>query len=267
MDGRMVDGKARLAASFGAQAAAYAEHRPTYPDVAVRWALRPVAGADADLRGLRVLDLAAGTGKLAEVVERTGADVVAVEPDQAMLAELRRLLPGVLALEGRAEAIPAPDNAFDAVLVGQAFHWFDTAPALAEIARVLRPGGVVAGLWNFDDERSAWVAGLHQISENPASIERWREDSTLVDHEAYDDVARREFGSMRRLTSDALVATVATHSHVLVMAEDDRAYLLARVRGYLRAHPVTAAGEFDLPIVTGVTRARLRPVGGEPASA
>jgi SAM-dependent methyltransferase len=81
---------ARRATSFGAQAAAYAAERPDYPDAAIRWALEPVR----DRTSLRVLELAAGTGKLTQGLLRAGADVIAVEPSEAVLAQLHRLLPG-----------------------------------------------------------------------------------------------------------------------------------------------------------------------------
>ncbi len=87
-----------------------------------------------------------------------------MEPDPDMLAELRRGLPAVTAMSGRAEAIPLPDASVDAVLAGQAAHWFDLDRALPEIARVLTPGGVFAGLWNTDDDRVGWVAGLHRVT-------------------------------------------------------------------------------------------------------
>ncbi len=90
--------------------------------------------------------------------------VSAVEPDAHMIAELRRALPEVTAMAGRAEAIPLPDASVDAVFAGQAAHWFDLDLAMPEIARVLAPGGVFAGLWNTDDDRVDWVAGLHEVS-------------------------------------------------------------------------------------------------------
>ncbi|MFF3500228.1 class I SAM-dependent methyltransferase [Streptomyces sp. NPDC003247] len=147
------DERLRHASSFGAVAAAYAEHRPDYARAAVRWALEPAPGP-------RVLDLGAGTGKLTATLVALGADVIAVEPDPAMLTELRRSLPAVRALPGSAEAIPLPDASVDAVLAGNALHWFDMAVAGPEIARVLAPGGVLAGLWNVMDDRVEWVAGL-----------------------------------------------------------------------------------------------------------
>ncbi|MEU6265183.1 class I SAM-dependent methyltransferase [Saccharopolyspora shandongensis] len=150
------------ASSFGAAATAYAAHRPDYAQAAVRWAL------DEPAPGLRVLDLGAGTGKLTATLVGVGADVTAVEPDPAMLTELRRALPDVRALPGSAEAIPLPDASVDAVLAGNAMHWFDMAVAGPEIARVLVPGGILAGLWNVMDDRVDWVAGLARVSGSAA---------------------------------------------------------------------------------------------------
>ena len=123
--------------SFGAAAVAYAEHRPDYAQSAVRWALEPAPGP-------RVLDLGAGTGKLTTTLVALGAEVIAVEPDPAMLNELRGARPAVRALLGSAEAIPLPDASVDAVLAGNAMHWFDMDVAGPEIARVLAPGGILA---------------------------------------------------------------------------------------------------------------------------
>jgi SAM-dependent methyltransferase len=132
--------------------------RPAYPDAAV----------DAALAGTperpRVLDLGAGTGKLTRVLTARGLDVVAVEPDPAMLAVLRERSPGVEARTGSAERIPLPDGHLDAVLVGQALHWFDLDRAAPEMARVLRPGGVLAGLWNGGDDDVAWIREFGELT-------------------------------------------------------------------------------------------------------
>ena len=117
------------------------------------WALEPAPGP-------RVLDLGAGTGKLTATLVALGAEVSAVEPDPAMLTELRRALPAVRARAGSAEAIPLPDASVDAVLAGNALHWFDMAVAAPEIARVLAPGGVLAGLWNVLDDREATLGRI-----------------------------------------------------------------------------------------------------------
>lgn len=245
--------------SFGAAAAAYAEHRPDYAEAAVRWALEQAPGGPVK----RVLDLGAGTGKLTSALVAIGLDVTAVEPDPAMLAELRRQLPDTTALAGSAESIPLPDQSVDAVLVGQALHWFDMTVAGPEIARVLVPGGVLAGLWNVDDDRVEWVAGLEQASEKMASatFSAWHTqaaDAHLaeIDLPGFSTPERAEFPHGQRRTVDSLIATLATHSRLLVMDAQDRVGLLGRIRAYLESRPETAAGEFTLPMLTAVLRAR-----------
>jgi SAM-dependent methyltransferase len=255
------DERLRHGSSFGAAAAAYAEHRPDYAEAAVRWVLEPVRSREP----LRVLDLAAGTGKLTATLVRLGAEVTAVEPDPAMIAELRRSLGSVQALPGSAEEIPLPDASVDAVLVGQAMHWFDLSRAIPEIARVLAPGGVLAALWNVDDDRVGWVATLAQISKGQANVTllRWRDRVARTRQERlatagsglFDALEVGEFAHGQRRTADSLVATIATHSNLLVLDEPDRARLLADVRDFLYTRPETGTGEFVLPMVTAVLRA------------
>ncbi len=161
-----------LSSSFGAAATAYAEHRPDYSQAAVRWALDSAPG-------IRVLDLGAGTGKLAATLAELGSEVIAVEPDSAMLTALRRALPTVRAMPGSAEAIPLPDSSVDAVLAGNAMHWFNMKDAGPEIARVLVPGGILAGLWNVlttastgspDLFGSAVRRPLARVTRSPAGV-------------------------------------------------------------------------------------------------
>lgn len=228
----------------------------------MRWALEPVAGRSP----VRVLDLGAGTGKLTETLVRLGAEVTAVEPDPAMLAQLHRILPGLRALSGSAEDIPLLKGAADAVVAGQAAHWFDMDRALPEIVRVLAPGGVVAGLWNVFDDRVDWVAGMHEVLGDLVGnrVGGWLSTS----RDSYDAYAfgmdvggafraaeRAEFRNGLQHTAGSLVATIATHSGLLVMERPERDRVLARVRGYLGSRPETAAGRFTLPMVTVVARA------------
>jgi SAM-dependent methyltransferase len=251
--------------SFGAAADAYAEHRPGYAEAAVRWALEPVWAR----RPLRVIDLGAGTGKLTATLIRLGAEVTAVEPDPQMLAVLRRDMDSVRALPGRAEEIPLPDGSADAVVAGQALHWFNLDLALPEIARVLSPGGVFAGLWNVDDDRVDWVAELAKISKHNSSVTllRWREgdpdsrqERLLTEgSEFFGEAQIGEFEHGHARTADSLVAMIATHSHFLVMDETERNRLLARVRDFLHDRPETSASEFVMPMVTVVVRALRKP--------
>jgi SAM-dependent methyltransferase len=257
--------RARRASSFGAQAAAYAEHRPDYALEAAAWALQPVRDRDP----LRVLDIGAGTGKLTGSVERlaTAPDwtgqlsLVAVEPDLAMLAELRRAMPAVTALAGRAEEIPLPDGSVDAVLCGQAAHWFDMDRAVPEIARVLTAGGVLAGLWNMDDDSEPWVAGLAQIYVPNSSYTRWRHaghdwpSAEPGGRGPFGPTEQAEFPHSQAHTIDSLVGLIATHSRQLVMDPAERERELAEVRSYLQARRETARGEFRMPMLTAVLRA------------
>jgi SAM-dependent methyltransferase len=260
----------RRGSSFGAVAGAYADHRPDYPRAAVRWALGSSRGAvraaaPGPAAGLRVLDLGAGTGKLTEVLLGLGATVTAVEPDLDMLGELRRRFPRARALRGTAEEIPLPDASADAVLCGQAMHWFDMGRAVPEIARVLVSGGPLAGLWNADDDRVEWVAGMQSIARDAAapSLSRRRAEAAdfRVDQfglELFGPAERAEFAHGQARTADSLVALLATHSRLLVMAPAERSSLLAEVAGYLASRPETANGPFTLPMVTMAVRAVRR---------
>jgi len=135
--------------SFEAVAAEYERYRPDYPEDGLRWAAERL-GLAADAR---VLDVGAGTGKLARGLIALGFEVVAVEPGAPMLDQLRRAVPEAEAHEGPAEAIPLADNVVDGAFAGQAFHWFDRARAVPELHRVIRPNGGLALLWNWWDER------------------------------------------------------------------------------------------------------------------
>lgn len=246
--------------SFGAAAVAYSEHRPDYAQSAVRWALEPAPGP-------RVLDLGAGTGKLTATLVALGAEVVAVEPDPAMLTELRRELPTVRALPGSAETVPLTDASVDAVLAGNAMHWFDMDFAGPEIARVLVPGGILAGLWNVIDNRVDWVDGLERVSGSAAigprdTLSNWRAGTAGTHLPSIGLVAQfgspeqAEFPHGQRRTAGSLVATLATRAGMLVMPEQEQEASLGRIRAFLASRPETARGEFSLPMLTGVLRVR-----------
>lgn len=243
----------RRAASFGAKAAAYAAHRPDYPEKALAWGL---AGLTRTPR--RVLDLAAGTGKVSEGLLSLGLEVTAVEPDPQMLEELTRALPEVTPLTGTAEEIPLPDESVDAVFAGQAFHWFDLDRAYPEMARVLEPGGGVVVLWNHDDDSVSWLADFNARIKSSAS-RRWLSDyESLPEHEAFEPFEKERFEHKQPRTAETLVETIATHSHLLVASPQERAAILREARKFLDSTPETASGEFDLPLVTTAFRARRR---------
>jgi SAM-dependent methyltransferase len=220
-------------AGFSAAAEVYERARPGYPDDAVAWvAERLGIGPGRD-----VLDLAAGTGKLTRQLVPLGARIVAVEPIDAMRAELERAVPGVEALAGTAEAIPLADQSVDAVTCAQAFHWFRPDEAVREIRRVLRPGGGLALLWNgrdLDDPKHERVDELlapHR-REFPGGEEHWR--SVLGPLEL------RTWHYAQTLALAEYVDRVASTSFVGAMAPDRRDEFLNEVR--------EALSPFDEPL-------------------
>jgi len=144
---------------LAAQAAAYVRGRPGYPEALEDW-LRTDLGLGA---GKLAIDLGSGTGKFLPRLLATGADIVAIEPLEAMRAHLTALHPGVDARAGRAQAIPLPDNSADAVICAQCFHLFAQPEALAEIRRVLKPGGALGLAWNIRDSTAPWVMRIIDI--------------------------------------------------------------------------------------------------------
>ena len=147
------------AEGYVSAADSYVRGRPDYPPGIEHW-LRHDIGAE---RGKTIVDLGAGTGKFTPRLLATGASVIAVEPVPQMLSKLATALPQVNALEGTAESIPLPDASVDAVICAQAFHWFARKAALAEIHRVLKPGGKLGLVWNMRDGSVDWIARLDQI--------------------------------------------------------------------------------------------------------
>ena len=143
------------ALSFGAVAEAYDRARPSYPPDAASWLVgKPHA---------TVLELGAGTGKLTELLVAAGHDVIATDPLPQMLRRLRTRVPAARAVVAAAEHIPVASRSVDVVVCAQSFHWFDHPVALPEIARVLRPGGSLALVWNERDEGIPWVRKLGRL--------------------------------------------------------------------------------------------------------
>jgi SAM-dependent methyltransferase len=232
--------------SFGAEAAAYERGRPSYPPEAIDWLLPARAGD--------VLDLGAGTGKLTTRLVERGLDVVAVDPIPEMLEVLRRTLPNTTALLGTAEEIPLANNSVDAVLVAQAWHWFDPARAIPEVIRVLRPGGRLGLVWNTRDERLGWVRELgHIIGRDGDPI---RDNATLP--EPFTGMQHHQVEWTNYLTPQALIDLVASRSYCITSPTEVRTKTLDQVRDLLATHPALAnAGGLALPYVTVCVRATL----------
>ena len=246
----MTDPRRERSLSFGSQAAAYERGRPSYPPEAVDWLLAPT-----DTWVARdVLDLGAGTGKLTTRLVERGLTVIAVDPIAEMLEMLRTALPDTPALLGSAEQIPLPDNAVDAVLVAQAWHWFDQERAVAEIARVLRPGGRLGVLWNTRDERSGWVKDFGRI----VGLEHDRDNATVDLPEPFIDIATHQVEWTNYITPQALIDYVASRSYCITSPAEVRARTLDEVRELLVSHPSLAnATGLAMPYITVCVRATL----------
>lgn len=206
---------------FGAVADAYDRARPSYPREAAAW----LAGDEP----ATVLELGAGTGKLTEVLAALGHDVHATDPDEAMLARLRERLPDVLTSVAPAEAIPAPDHAFDVVVVAQAFHWFDHDAALAEIARVLKPGGRLGLVWNERDERIPWVRRLGDLL---GRQEQQRGTDPLVTSGLFGFVEDQSFRHWQVVDRQSVQELALSRSNIAVLDEEARAAKLAEVLAF-----------------------------------
>ncbi len=229
---RLIDDPTRRRArSFGDVADDYHRVRPSYPADAVRWLLGPDP--------VDVVDLGAGTGKLTAVLIGEGHRVLAIEPLQTLRATFAGALPTAQAIEGSAEAIPAPDRSADAVVAGQAFHWFEVVPALEEIARVLRPGGTLGLIWNFRDASQAWTRDLAALAGRDGLTEGWTRAFEQLPRVA--GVERRDFEYVHPVDRDTLVALVGTWSTVASLAEPEREQTLKRVRELWDRHPDLAS--------------------------
>lgn len=231
------------ATSFGAAVGAYELGRPGYAAEHVAWLLEGVRG--------RVLDLAAGSGKLTRAVTGLGFEAVAVDPDEQMLSRIA----DVPTLVGRAEAIPLPDDSVAAVTVGQAWHWFDHDTAGAEIARVLVPGGRLGLVWNIRDIRHPFVAALAEVM-GPSPAESMMDADAVLGVPGFTPFERRRFESVRMITPDAVEALVTSRSHWLVASPATQAQVLADVRQLVNSHPHSAGRRmFEFSMYTSCYRA------------
>jgi SAM-dependent methyltransferase len=229
--------------SFGAAAATYDTYRPTYPAEALTWALGSAP--------LRVVDLGAGTGIMTRVLLALGHEVIPVEPDERMRGQLAETTPGVAPLAGAGEDIPLPDASVDAVVCGQSYHWFDRDKAHPEIARVLRPGGVLAPVWNLRDDDVPWIAEFTRIAHGPSS-RGYVGDEHIDSFGPLFTVPELEiFRHTIPMITEDLLALVTTRSYYLVAAPERQRATTDAIRALVADLPQP----FDVPYLTKTYRA------------
>jgi SAM-dependent methyltransferase len=236
---------------FNVDASRYARGRPDYPAEVTGW-LRDSLELEP---GKTVVDLGAGTGKFTRRLIATGAQVIAVEPVAAMRERLTEDLPEVETLDGSAAAIPLPDASVDAIVCAQAFHWFATAEALAEMHRVLRPGGILGLIWNGRDDSVPWVrAAVDIIEPYEGNAPRfhtgaWRGVFPAKGfgplHE--DRFAHEHRGAPETVIDDRLLSV----SFISALPETEREAVVTKLRALIATDPAIAGkAEIAVPYTT-----------------
>jgi SAM-dependent methyltransferase len=217
----------------------YEAARPSYPPEAVAWFVENLRIAPAK----RVVDLAAGTGKLTRLLAPAGSDLIAVEPVEGMRSTFRGLLPDVPLLAATSEAMPFAPASLDAITVAQAWHWFDHERATAEMARILRPGGRLGLVWNARDRGEPWVDAVWAIMDRVEKRapwrdhENWRDSATAQGMAGFGELHEGEFCHVQQTTPEGVVQRIASVSHVAVLPEAEREAVLDEVRQILATHP------------------------------
>jgi SAM-dependent methyltransferase len=239
---------AAAAQGFEAAADLYEQVRPGYDGAAVARLAAELRLTPASL----LVDLGAGTGKLTRQLRSPGARIVAVEPVAAMRSVFASVLPDVPVVAGTAEALPLATSSVDAVVVGQAFHWFDPDPALREVHRVLGSGGHLGLIWNIRDETVAWQASLSRLLDAVAGdgpshrTGAWRRPFART--RLFGPLGEATYRTEQHTDVEGVMKRVASISYVAAMPEAQRQQVTEQVRILLADHPDTA-GRDQLTIV------------------
>jgi SAM-dependent methyltransferase len=248
----MSDNIHAVARHFATAAETYARARPSYPDSAIE----QLCGELHLSAGRTVADVGAGTGKLTLLLAARGLAVVAVEPVAEMRDRLAQTA-GVTTVDGTAETTGLPDGYVDAVVAGQAWHWFDGPAALAEAARVLRATGGLATIRNEMDSRVPWVAAVGEIRHSlmPAGYPDYDRSAFVADVGAaggWTEPTYATFDYHHPVTRDGVVDRVLSTSYIAALSPTGQAAVRARVLAALEGLPE----EFPFPYVTEVCTTR-----------
>lgn len=232
-------------AGFESGSDVYERARPGYPVEAVAHLMTATGIAP----GRRVLDVAAGTGKLTRQLDAAGATCLAVEPSTSMREVFGRVVPGIPLAGGTAEMIPLTAGSIDAAVVAQAFHWFDPPRALPEIARVLVPRGWLALIWNERDESDPVMAELIRISkwDRCQPYPMGKDFGPIIDRcGLFGTVERVKFSFVQSVNATEFVEQVASRSYARVLPDPERHKLLDEVAEF----GATLGDPIRMPYVT-----------------
>lgn len=236
---------------YARAASTYSAGRPGYPAAVSGW-ISDTLGLGP---GKTVLDLGAGTGKFTRRLVDAGADIIAADPVAEMLVELKHDLPGVETLVAQAERLPLPDASVDVVTCAQCFHWFANSHAVAEITRVLKPGGLWGLIWNSRDQRTDWVAALTRIMEPyEAGVPRhdkgdWR---ACFPAPGCTDLTEQifEYGH-RGAAEQVIIDRIMSVSFIAALPEADAAKVRGQIEALIKETPaLRGQAEVTFPYVT-----------------
>jgi ubiquinone/menaquinone biosynthesis C-methylase UbiE len=260
----MPDIRSEALDGFGRAAQTYSRGRPDYPEEMLGWLSQSLEIGP----GKTAIDLGAGTGKFTKLLLQTKATVIAVEPVNAMRAELAANLPDVRTLTGTARAMTLGDATADAVVCAQAFHWFATEAALAEIHRVLKPDGKLGLIWNVRDDTVDWVAAITKIispyeGDAPRYYKgEWRHPFagrlfTDLDEECF---AYQHIGTAQTVILDRFLSV----SFIAALPDYEKSKVADRLNDLISSHPAIRGREsIVFPYQTHAYSCRRRAVRNE----
>jgi SAM-dependent methyltransferase len=237
---------------FGNAAEAYHRLRPTPPPTTVDW----LTDTGTATPIIVAAEFGAGTGLFTAALTARIDTVFAIEPDPRMRAALVENCPGVTVLDGTAEHLPLHDDSVQAVFSHAAWHWADPELAFPEMARVLVHGGVLGTAWTIPDRRVGWRAKLDEITGRNPETARSPGRFDVPQGAPFSPPEQLMHSWTMRMTTDDLVASLATYDHVLGLPDEERTAVLDDARTYLNGNPATSRGVIDVPFRTVCFRTR-----------
>ena len=238
-----------MSTSFGAASAAYDAGRPEYPAEAVAFLVASLPDA------ARVADIGAGTGKLLRSILRVReVEAIAIDPDEAMLRVLSERTPEVDTRVGTAEQVPLDTASVDLVAMGQAWHWVDPVDASREIARVLKPGGVLGLIWNVRNERVAWVRELTHIL-HASNAEEMIASGKIPLHEPFGALEEHTVEWQRPMARSDIEAMVRSRSYFITAPRAEQDRMMGEVYDLMDRIGVVGEATIAMPYVTKAFRA------------